>query len=34
MLPAMAMPRLCDRLSRAARDVQVGTVPLLGEVWV
>ena len=34
MLPAMAMPRLVDRLARATRDTKIGTVPLLGEVWV
>jgi L-ascorbate metabolism protein UlaG (beta-lactamase superfamily) len=33
-LPAMQMPRLVDRLSRATRDAKIGTVPLLGEVWV
>lgn len=31
-LPAMRMPSLVDRLSRAARDVQIGTLPLLGEI--
>ena len=30
-LPALQMPTLVDRLSRAARDVRVGTLPLLGE---
>lgn len=34
MLPAMQLPRLVDRLSRATRDAKIGTVPLLGEVWV
>ncbi|MFT3767591.1 MAG: hypothetical protein QM820_19220 [Minicystis sp.] len=33
-LPAMAMPRLVDRLSRATRDAKIGTLPLLGDVWV
>lgn len=33
-LPAMKMPLLADRLRRASRDVNVGTVPILGEVWV
>ena len=32
-LPAMQMPRLVERLSRAARGVKIGTLPLLGEVW-
>lgn len=35
MLPAMKLPRLVDRLRGASRDiVKVGTVPILGEVWV
>lgn len=34
MLPAMQMPRLVERLTRAAPGVRVGTVPLLGEVRV
>ena len=34
MLPAMQLPRLVDRLSRATRDAKIGTIPLLGEVWV
>lgn len=29
-LPALQMPTLVDRLQRAARDVRIGTVPLLG----
>jgi L-ascorbate metabolism protein UlaG (beta-lactamase superfamily) len=33
-LPAMQMPRLVDRLSSAARGVKVGTLPILGEVWL
>ncbi len=32
-LPAMQMGRLVERLSRAARGVKLGTVPLLGELW-
>jgi L-ascorbate metabolism protein UlaG (beta-lactamase superfamily) len=34
MLPAMQLPRLVERLTRAAPGVRVGTVPLLGDVWV
>jgi L-ascorbate metabolism protein UlaG (beta-lactamase superfamily) len=34
VLPAMAVPRLVDRLARATRDAKIGAVPLLGEVWV
>jgi hypothetical protein len=30
----MGMPRLVERLSRAAPGVKVGTLPLLGELWV
>jgi L-ascorbate metabolism protein UlaG (beta-lactamase superfamily) len=33
-LPAMQMPRLVERLSRAVPGVKVGTLPLLGELWV
>jgi len=33
-LPAMQMPRLVERLGRAVGGVRVGTVPLLGEVWL
>ena len=33
-LPAMQMPRLVERLSRAVRGVKVGTLPLLGELWL
>jgi hypothetical protein len=33
-LPAMQMPRLVDRLSSAARGVKVGTLPILGALWV
>lgn len=32
-LPAMQMGRLVDRLSRTARGVKLGTVPLLGDLW-
>jgi L-ascorbate metabolism protein UlaG (beta-lactamase superfamily) len=34
LLPAMQLPRLVERLTRAAPGVRVGTVPMLGEVWV
>lgn len=34
LLPAMQVPRLCDRLGRATREAKIGAVPLLGEVWV
>lgn len=36
LLPAMAVPRLIDGLSAPAfdRDARVGTVPLLGELWL
>jgi hypothetical protein len=30
----MQLPRLVDRLERAARGVKIGTVPVLGEVFV
>ncbi len=33
-LPAMQMPRLVERLSVAVRGVKVGTLPLLGELWL
>ncbi len=33
-LPAMKLPQLHDRLTRAARDVKVGTLPLLGELVI
>jgi L-ascorbate metabolism protein UlaG (beta-lactamase superfamily) len=33
-LPRMELPRLVERLSRAARGVPVGTLPILGEVRV
>jgi L-ascorbate metabolism protein UlaG (beta-lactamase superfamily) len=31
-LPAMKLPQLVERLSRAARDVKVGTLPIFGHV--
>lgn len=34
ILPAMKLPVLHDRLARAARDVKVGTVPILGEIAI
>jgi L-ascorbate metabolism protein UlaG (beta-lactamase superfamily) len=34
MLPAMQLPRLVDRLTRAAPGVRIGTLPILGEVWL
>ncbi len=34
VLPAMQVPRLVERLSRATREAKVGALPLLGEVWV
>jgi L-ascorbate metabolism protein UlaG (beta-lactamase superfamily) len=34
LLPAMQLPRLVERLTRAARGVRIGTVPILGEVWL
>jgi L-ascorbate metabolism protein UlaG (beta-lactamase superfamily) len=33
-LPTMKMQELHDRLTRAARDVKVGTLPILGEVVI
>jgi L-ascorbate metabolism protein UlaG (beta-lactamase superfamily) len=33
-LPAMQMQRLAERLSRAMPGVPVGTLPLLGELWI
>ena len=33
-LPAMQMPRLVERLTRVAKGVEVGTVPILGEVRI
>ncbi len=33
-LPAMQMPRLVERLTRAAGGVKVGTVSVLGEVFI
>jgi L-ascorbate metabolism protein UlaG (beta-lactamase superfamily) len=34
MLPAMQMPRLVDRLVRGSGGARVGTLPILGEVWI
>ena len=34
VLPAMQMPRLVERLARAAGGAPIGTLPLLGEVWL
>ncbi len=34
MLPAMQMPRLVERLTRAMPGVRVGTLPLLGELFL
>ena len=33
-LPAMQGERLAERLGRASRDVRMGVLPLLGEVWI
>jgi L-ascorbate metabolism protein UlaG (beta-lactamase superfamily) len=33
-LPAMQLPRLVERLTRAAQGAKVGTIPILGEVLV
>lgn len=33
LLPAMQLPRLVERLTRASHGTRVGTVPILGEVW-
>jgi L-ascorbate metabolism protein UlaG (beta-lactamase superfamily) len=33
-LPAMQMPRLVERLTRVAKGVKIGTVPILGEVRI
>jgi L-ascorbate metabolism protein UlaG (beta-lactamase superfamily) len=33
-LPAMQMPRLVERLERAVGGVRVGTLPMLGDVWL
>jgi L-ascorbate metabolism protein UlaG (beta-lactamase superfamily) len=33
MLPAMRMPHLVERLSRAEPSLAIGTLPLLGHVW-
>jgi L-ascorbate metabolism protein UlaG (beta-lactamase superfamily) len=34
MLPAMGVPRLVDRLSRATREAKIGALPIFGEVRV
>jgi L-ascorbate metabolism protein UlaG (beta-lactamase superfamily) len=34
LLPGMAVPRLIDQLGAFHRDTRVGTVPLLGELWL
>jgi L-ascorbate metabolism protein UlaG (beta-lactamase superfamily) len=34
VLPAIQMARFVERLTRAASGVKVGTVPILGEVWI
>ena len=34
MLPAMQLPRLVERLARAAPGVRVGTLAALGDVWI
>jgi L-ascorbate metabolism protein UlaG (beta-lactamase superfamily) len=34
MLPAMQMPRLVERLTSASHGVKIGTLPLLGQVWL
>jgi L-ascorbate metabolism protein UlaG (beta-lactamase superfamily) len=33
-LPAMQLPRLVERLTRASHGVKVGTMPILGEIFV
>jgi L-ascorbate metabolism protein UlaG (beta-lactamase superfamily) len=33
LLPAIALPGLVERLTRAGPGLRVGTLPLLGEVW-
>jgi L-ascorbate metabolism protein UlaG (beta-lactamase superfamily) len=33
-LPAVQGARLAERLARASRDVKLGVLPLLGEVWI
>jgi hypothetical protein len=33
LLPAMQLPRLIERLTRAEPSMLVGALPLLGEVW-
>ena len=34
MLPAMQMPRLVDRLTKATGEARIGTLPLLGETRI
>jgi len=34
ILPAMQMPRLVERMTKSSRDVNLGTLPILGEVWI
>jgi L-ascorbate metabolism protein UlaG (beta-lactamase superfamily) len=33
-LPAVHMPRLVERLTRSSDGVKIGTLPVLGEIWV
>jgi L-ascorbate metabolism protein UlaG (beta-lactamase superfamily) len=33
-LPAVQMPRLVERLTRASDGAKIGTLPILGELWV
>ncbi len=33
-LPAIALPRLVDRLHKATREAEIGTLSLLGDVWI
>jgi L-ascorbate metabolism protein UlaG (beta-lactamase superfamily) len=33
-LPAMQLPRFVERIGRSVRGVRIGTLPVLGEVWV
>lgn len=34
MLPAMQLPRLVERVTRVTSGVRVGTLPILGDVWL
>ncbi|HEY1691298.1 MAG TPA: MBL fold metallo-hydrolase [Polyangiaceae bacterium] len=34
LLPAMQLPRLVDRLYQASPGVRIGTLPLLGDLWL